>query len=68
MMFNPGLAAELRCAVVYCMFDNQKHHRCRALPITDSHACAGSHAGANSAARALHSRASFLAEKVKRCY
>ena len=68
---NFGLAAELRYAVVHCMSDTQRHCRCTQLPITDSHACAGSHAGANSAACALYSEASFWQSRwnaaVSRC-
>ena len=68
---NSGLAAELRYAVVHCMSDTQRHCRCTQLPITDSHACAGSHAGANSAACALYSEASFWQSRwnaaVSRC-
>ena len=70
-LFNSGLAAELSCAVAHCMTDIQKHHRCTVMPIADSHACAGSHAGANSAARALQSEARFWQRRrnaaVSRC-
>ena len=58
-LITSGLAAELSCAVAPCMPDIQKHHKCTVVPIADSHACAGSHAGANSAARALQSKARF---------